>query len=142
MRIADALRDRAALKTLLDPTDPRYVTGSPENRKHARDEWHRARFAGQVMSSQLEEIPRAHITFLRFGQVEDTRTGTFYRRRRDQLPDLDHANAVAYFIDAAGTPVLLERPTGPKNRAELEQQQAEREQRRNAPKPRPTWMNR
>ena len=79
MKIADALRDRTALSALLDPADQRYVTGSPEDRKRARDEWHRHRYAAQVMRSDLEEIPRADLAPLRFGVVEDTRTGAFYR---------------------------------------------------------------
>ena len=120
MKIADALRDRTALSALLDPADQRYVTGSPEDRKRARDEWHRHRYAAQVMRSDLEEIPRADLAPLRFGVVEDTRTGAFYRPRRDGLVDLEYANAIAYYVDAAGTPVLLERPPGPQNRAELE----------------------
>ena len=125
---------------MLDPTDPRYVTGSPEDQKRARADWHRQRYIAQVMGSDLE-IPRADIAPLRFGVVEDTRTGTFYRRRRDQLPDLDYTSATAYYVDAAGSPVLLERPsTGPTNRSELEAQQAEREARRNAPKPPPRGM--
>jgi hypothetical protein len=143
MKITDALRDRTALSALLDTADPRHVTGSPEDRQRARDQWHRHRYTAQVMRSDLEEIPRKEIAPLRFGLVEDTSTGAFYRPRRDGLVDLEYmTNAVAYYVDAAGSPVLLERPPGPQNRAEFERRQAERERRKAAPKPRPTWAQR
>ena len=95
MKITDALRDRAALKALLDPADARYVTGSPEDRKRAAEEWHRHRYAAQVMRSDMEEIPRSEVAPFRFGVVR-TRTGSFYRPRRDGLVDLEHTNALAY----------------------------------------------
>jgi hypothetical protein len=41
------------------------------------------------MRSGLEEIPRADIEPLRFGIVEDVRTGRLFRQRRDGLIDLD-----------------------------------------------------
>src|SRR4029453_13996663 len=107
-------KDRTALNTLLDPPAPRYVTGSPEDRKRARDEWHRHKYIAEVMRSPLEEIPRADISHLPFGVAEDTRTGDFYPPRHDGVVDLNWTSAVAYYIDAAGTPVLLERPaSGP-----------------------------
>jgi hypothetical protein len=141
MKIAEALKDRTALKTLLDPADPRYVTGSPEDRKRARDEWHRHKFTAEVMSSGLPEIPRVDIALLRFGMVENTRNGDLYRVRRDGLIDLNWTSAIAYYVDADGVPVLLEpSASGPKSRGELEAWEAEREQRRNAPKPMPAWM--
>ena len=140
MKFTDALRDRAAARMILDPADPKYVTGSEEERKEARQAWYRQRFTAQVMSrDDLEEIPRANLHPLRGPRLlEDTATGAFYVPRRDGLIDLDYIpDAVAYYVDPAGTPVLLERPTGgAKSRAELEQRRAERERRRNAPRPR------
>lgn len=68
--------------------------------------------------SDLEESPRT-VQPLRFGVVEDAKTGRFFRQRRDGLVDLQFTNATAYYIDGAGTPVLLEPPPGPKTRAEL-----------------------
>ena len=118
----------------LDPADARFVTGTAEEQRRARAEWRRARFIAQVMASNLPEIPRADLTSGRFGRLEDTRTGTFYRAALGQLHDLDYTPAVAYFVGVDGTPFLLERPSGPKTRAELEQQQRERDERRNAPK--------
>lgn len=70
---------------------------------------------------------------------EDTRTGEFYVARRDGLIDLTYTSAVAYYVGPSGVPVLLERPHGIKSRAELERHQAEREERRNAPKQRRPW---
>jgi hypothetical protein len=55
--------------------------------------------------------------------------------------DPKHSSAVGFYLTAAGDPVYLERPARPpQNRAELEQQQAEREQRKNQPKR--TWARR
>lgn len=71
--------DRAAL---LDPNDARFVTGSGEDRKQARAEWHRQRFIAQVMRSALPEIPRSNLQPLRFGTLEDTTSGELYRARR------------------------------------------------------------
>ena len=136
MKIADMFKDRAALTKLLDPASPRFVTGSEDDKKQAREEWRRQRFTADVMRSDLTEMPRSNLQPFRYRTLEDTTTGTFSQPRLDGLTDLDHADAIAYFLDAAGTPVLLERPTGVKSRRELEQHQAEREARRAAPKPR------
>ena len=143
MKIADMFKDRAALKVLLDPNDERFVTGSEADRKQAREEWHRQRFIADVMRSDLVEIPRSNLEPFRYRTLEDTTTGTFYQPRLDGLIDLNYnPGAVAYYIDATGLPVLLEEPAGPRTRAELEQYHVAREQRRNARKPRPAWMNR
>lgn len=58
------------MDALLDPTAAVFVTGTEEDRKQARDDWHRQRFVRQVMSSNLPEIPRSSLTFHRFGIVE------------------------------------------------------------------------
>lgn len=125
---------------VLDPADARYVTGSEEDKKQARAEWYRARFITEVMRANLEEIPRADLQEHRHLGLEDTRTGEFYVARRDGLVDLAFVPAaVAYFTDLSGLPILLEKPSGPQNRAELEQLKADREARRNAPQPRRAW---
>lgn len=125
---------------ILDPADHRLVVGSEEERKEARQEWLRARFTHQVMSSDLEELPRSRLQPLRGPRVlEDTESGDFYFVRLDGMIDMDFVkSAVAYYCAADGTPVLLERPPGgmPQTRQEFEQRRAEREQRRNAPRPR------
>ncbi len=105
----------STIRDFLDPGHARYATGTPEDRERARREWRQTRFTAQVMSSGMNEIPRSDIAPMRFGVVEDTRTGTFYRVRRDGLVDLDWTNATAYFVDAGGTPILLEPPTGAKD---------------------------
>jgi transposase len=71
MKMTDIFRDRAAMNTLLDPADPKYVTGSEEDRKQARAEWHRQRFIAEVMRSSLPEIPRSNLQPLRFGTLEE-----------------------------------------------------------------------
>ena len=79
---------------------------------------------------ELPEIPRARLTFGRFGHVEDE-GGEFYRVCRGQLDDPRYSSAVAFYLDVAGVPVYLERPTGaPHNRDEQAQAAAAREQRR------------
>jgi hypothetical protein len=113
---------------MLHPSDPRFVTGTQEQIAEVRREWYRQRFAAQVMRSNLEEIPRSDLASIHTGLLEDVRDGTFYRPRRDEVADLDHTpSAVAYFVDSRGNPILLERPTGVKSRAELEQRRADRE---------------
>ena len=84
-----------------------------------------------MTNSDLEEIPPERLQHLGPARLlEDVTTGDFYSPRRDGLVDLDYVtNAVAYYLTAGGQ-ILLERPSGVKNRAELEQRQAEREQRR------------
>ena len=92
------------------------------------------------MRSQLPEIPRSEITPLRFGMVETT-AGEFFVVIRGQVSDPQRSSAVAFYVDSDEI-VWRERPgNGPRNRAELEQLQAERERRDAAPKPRPAWMN-
>lgn len=142
MRIVDALKDRETQRRLLDPADPRFVTGSEEDRKRARAEWRRQCFVAAVMNAKLVEIPRGDLAFGRFGILENTRTGDLYRARRGEIEDLDYSPAVAYYVGADGLPVLLERPAGPKTVAEREQLRAEQERRRTAPRPKPAWMTR
>ena len=141
MKLTDALKDRAAARMILDPADPRFVTGSEEERAKVRAEWFRARFTHDVLSSKLEEIPRSNLQPVRGlpRTLEDTesRDGDYYTVYRGASVDLSFAeNIVAYYFDPAGVPVLLERPTGVKSRAELEQRRAERAQARNTPRPR------
>lgn len=122
------------LPAAIDPADRRFVEGSEEDRRRAREQWHRSRFEAEVMRSGLTEIPRANLRPVMRAMLEDDRDGTFYLPRRDQLVDITFTNAVAFFAAADGSLVLLERPAGMvKNRLELEQRQAEREARRNAP---------
>jgi hypothetical protein len=112
---------------MLDPSHPVFVTGTPQEQAQARVEWRRQRFTAQVMRSNLEEIPRSDLASIHTGLLEDVRDGTFYRPRRDEVADLDHTpSAVAYFVDSRGNPILLERPSGVKSRAELEQRRADR----------------
>lgn len=128
--------------TLIDPADRRFVEGDEESRQRARQEWHRQRFAAQVERSELPQLGRADLTPHRFGIVEHVPSGRLYRVRRDELPDLEYANAIAYYLDENGTPVLLEEPPGPQSRQALEQQQADQAARRAAPRPKPAWLTR
>ena len=135
MRTTDAARDLAR------PRSPKVVTGSPEDRRQARDEWHRHRYTAEVMRS----------TWRRSRAQTSSRCGSGWSRTRDghrsasaaRRPDrLRFTNAVAYFVDAAASPSCSSDRARTANRAELERKQAEREQREAAPKPRPAWTNR
>ena len=77
------------------------------------------------------EIPRTDLERRLPGTLEDRGKGKLYRPRLDGLIDLDYIpTAIAYFVDGAGLPVLLEAPTGPKTVAELEAHRAAKEQAR------------
>ena len=72
--------------------------------------------------------------------------GVYYvngRRVSDSVldPAITEYTDRAFYVTHDGTPVMLAPVVGvPRNRTELEQTRAEREARRNAPKPRPAWM--
>jgi hypothetical protein len=139
MGLLDALRDRGQARQILDPNDHRLHTGSPEERDEARREWYRNSYAARVMNAGWREIPRGQLEFQKFGVIEDTETGDFLRVFGG---DPDYAESVvAFYVTHDGTPVMLAPVVGvPHNRAELEQIRAEREARRNTPKPKPAWM--
>jgi hypothetical protein len=131
MNIADVFKDRAAAKLLLDPSHPRFVTGSEADQAKARAQWRADRFLHQLMSSDLSEIPRSDLRPFRPGVLEDQRTGQFWKPHRGELVDLTYLpGAAAYFIAADGHPVVLEKPPGPQTRDELEARRAANEQRR------------
>ena len=129
---------------MMDPADPRFVTGTTEQIAQARLEWHRQQALQAAMRSSLPEIPRSDLSFQKFGLIEHIGSGNFYRALRGVVDDPQYSPAVGYYIDeAGGLPVYLERPVSrPRDRAELEQMRAEREARRNAPKERPAWAKR
>jgi hypothetical protein len=132
------MRSKINATRLLDPNDPKYVTGSQEEQKQAREDWRRAMRVRKVVASDRTEIPRAKLKQGPFGLLEHD-DGTYYRPvggDPDHLPDAHH-----YYVTENGDIVLLEPPaSGPKTRAELEQQQRDRDERRHAPKPKPAWM--
>jgi hypothetical protein len=83
-------------------------------------------------------LERDDLTFMRYGVVEHRPTGALYQLHRSELVDALYASAAAYYVTESGAIVFLEAPPSwaPQTREELEQRQAEREQRRNAPKTR------
>ena len=128
----------------IDLADRKFVEGTEEQRRQAQKEAaEQIRLHQQhelAMKSGLREVRRADVEWRRFGQVEVA--GEFFHVIRGQVSDPSRSSAVAWFVDAANEIVWLERPaSGPRNRAELEQREAERERRRNAPKPKSSWMN-
>ena len=93
----------------------------------------------KAMATGLPEFARSTLTFAKFGRIEHE-DGTFYTAYRGELDDPKYADLAAYFIAADGSPVYLAPVTsGPRTRAELEQHRADREARRNQPKPTPAW---
>lgn len=118
------------MRATLDHADPIFVTGTPEQQQQARAEWRRQRFTAEVMKSKLQELPRSVLDFGRY-MITNTKTGHLYQPVSGDSVDLSYSPAaVAYYISAAGDPVLLERPTGPQTTTELEAQQVARQQRR------------
>jgi hypothetical protein len=137
--MVDALRDREHARRTLDPGYRRLYEGSLEDQADARREWFRNAYAAKVMNAGWREIPRDDLAFGPFGRVEEVSSGGFFRVFGG---DPDYADGVtAFYCGFDGTPVMLTPISGGVgNRAELEQIRAEREARRNAPKPRPAWM--
>jgi hypothetical protein len=136
VRIVGALKDRATLQAVLDPTNPKLVTGTPEEQDQARREWKRHERIRQIVTSAKTEIPRSEVVFERFW-IEHEPSGDFYC---PFAGDPEFADDVpAYYVAASGEPIMLQRTHNPANRAELEQSRRAREERRNAPKQTPAW---
>ena len=94
-----------------------------------------------LATARREGWPRLEpndLVFMRYGVVEHTPTGALYHVHRGELVDGLYVSAAAYYVTESGAIVFLEAPpsTDPQTRDELEQRQAEREQRRNAPRAR------
>lgn len=142
MRLHDSLRSLEEIRRALDPSDARFATGTEAEQAEARAEWRRQRRNHEIFASKLQELSRSELAFSRRGFVEHLPSGDYYRVAQGELVDMAYTGAVAYFVNEGGDGVLLERPTGIKTRAELEQKQREREERRNAPKPRRAWAKR
>jgi hypothetical protein len=65
-----------------------------------------------------------------------------FKLRTDEVPDLEFVNAVAFYRDESGFPRLVEAPPGPSTRQGVEARQAARAEKRNAARPKPSWMTR
>jgi hypothetical protein len=107
----------------------------------ARERERRERQLREAMASGLPELPRSRLAFGRF-VIEDEATGDFFAPLRGEFFEAKYSAAIAFYIDEDGQPRFLERPPGPRNRAELEAKQAARLARKNAPRRRPAWMRR
>ena len=89
--------------------------------------------------------PQLALADLAFGRwVEHTPTGRLYCLRRGETDAAVYAGATAFYLNDQGAIRFLEAPPSnqPQSRGELVQRQAEREQRRNTPKPRPVRRRR
>ena len=128
--------------TRLHPSDAVFATGSPEEQRQARDEYRQQQRLQAAMRSAMQELERSDLEFGRF-HITHRPTGQLYHVTRGEQFAGQHDTATAYYVSAGQEVVFLEPPNGPKSVDELEQvraQQAERERRDNAPKPRPAWM--
>ena len=117
-------------------------TGTAEEQARARAEFQRQERVAAAMRSGATEIPRGALRFERNGRVVDERSGTLYVLYRGDTVDPTFQVLPAYYVSASGDVGWLEHPAGgPQTVDELEAKRAEREARRNAPKPRPAWMS-
>jgi hypothetical protein len=73
------------------------------------------------------EAERSQLVFSRHW-IEDERTGNFYREFGGDPAYASHVSF--YYTTESGLPVMLEPCTNPASRADLEQRQARKEQRR------------
>ena len=111
---------------IVDASDPRLITGTPEERDEARRDYLRhQRIARIVNSPDKTEIPRSQLVF---GPrwIEHEPTGDFYREFGGDAAYSD--NAPVYYVTESGNAVLLER-ADPASRDELAQKRAAREAR-------------
>jgi hypothetical protein len=97
---------------MMDPADPRLVTGTPEQIDQARREFRRHQKLQIAMRSGLPEIPRSDLAFHKFGRIEDIASGNFFHAMRGKVTDPRHSPAVAYYVTEDATPIYVERPVG------------------------------
>ena len=121
MRIVDALKARNHLAPFHDAS---------AGERQARRARPAAQHARGVM--KMDEIPGELLASSAGGRViehVESRDGDFYRVFGGD-PAFAGDDVTKYFVAQDGTPTMLERCTKPSSRAELEQMQARKEQRR------------
>lgn len=124
-------------------SDESLIEGGEPAQQRARDEYRHERRLRVAMNSEWPQLAGEDLQPAHAGLLEHRSSGDYYIVSRGEHDDPQFSTAVAYYFDVAGHVVFLERPaSGPARRAELAEQQAEQEQRRNAPRPRPAWMQR
>ena len=129
--------------TLKGFSDQALIEGGADAERRARDELRREQRLRIAMTSGKPELPRSDLAPAHLGLLEHTPTGEYYAVSLGEQYGEKLDTFAAFYIDRNGDPVFLERPaSGPKSRAELAEQQAAREERRNQPRPRPVWMSR
>jgi hypothetical protein len=112
----------------------------PAAEQRARAELSRQQAIRVAMTSGLPEIARSDLQPAHLGLLEHSESGAFFRVSQGTHDDVNFLAADAFYMTHDG-PVFLEQPaSGPKTRAELEQQQARRLERNSQPKPRPEWQ--
>jgi len=103
-----------------------------ERQQRAAEELRREQRLRIAQKAGMAEIPRGELR--RFGPyLERAATGELFHVSRGEVFDQGHDVASAYYHDAGGGLVFLQRPQGPQTRAEFEAQRAERERRRQMP---------
>lgn len=123
-------------------SDQELVEGGEAAQRRAQAELRREQRLHVAMTSGWPELRRSDLEPAHLGLLEHEPTGDFYAVTRGEQFGENYDTAAAFYIDPAGDAVFLERPaSGAKSRAELEQAQARRAERRKQPRPRPTWMS-
>lgn len=124
-------------------SDQELVEGGEDAQRRAQDDLNREQRLRVAMNSGWPELPRSDLAPAHLSLLEHTPTGEYFLISRGEQTGEKYDTAAAFYIDPNGDPVFLERPaSGPKSKAELAQQRAEQEARRDAPKARPSWMTR
>ena len=120
-------------------SDQAIIEGGVDAERRAQAELTREQRVRVAMTSGRPELPRSELAAAHLSLLEHTPTGEFYAVCRGEQYGETHDRFDAFFVDRNGDPVFLEQPqSGPKSRAELEQQQVAREERRKQPKSRPS----
>jgi hypothetical protein len=105
-------------------SDSDLVVGDEETRREAREQARRQKQLRIAMAGNWPELERSDLEFGRFFVVH-TPTGDLYRIMRGEVYGGGSDRVAAFYVDAAGDAVFLERPTsGPKTLDELHARQA------------------
>jgi len=121
-------------------SDEALVEGGENVQRRAQADLNREVRLRVAMQSGKPELLRSDLKPAHLGLLEHVETGEVFAVSQGEQ-DGEFHTFDAYFIGRDGSPVFLQRPaSGPTSRAELDAQRAEQEARRNAPRPRPSWM--
>ena len=121
MRIVDALKARNQLAPVHDPAS--------EDQRQARRERQAAQHARAIVSIDGRDPAGSNFGVRRHWIEDESTDGDFYRLFGGD-PHVLRPRRDQYYVAQDGMPIMLERCTNPSSRAELEQMQARKQQRR------------